>query len=215
STVDEDPTEWLSTFEKATQANNWTKERRQKIAAGYLQVERKNKWHYELNNIKQGKNEGTADYVIRFKRLLKKVDPPKRLPDDYQVHLFLSGLKEDVAMFTTMRNLTSLDDSINIAKEVAASKYYSKNKDNKETSAERNINNKVDTLTKQMQQLFLNYATLTSVLSAQRDETYNPKPQRRDRNNDVEVNNYGSDIPDKEYEIYINEDVRHKPYNTD
>ncbi|KAF0538403.1 hypothetical protein F8M41_007809 [Gigaspora margarita] len=35
-----------------------------------------------------------------------------------------------------------------------------------------------------MQQLSLIYATLMSVLSAQRDETYNSRPKRRDRNNE-------------------------------
>ncbi|RIB15163.1 hypothetical protein C2G38_2193125 [Gigaspora rosea] len=51
---------------------------------------------------------------------MKKVDPLKHLPDDNQVHLFLSSLKENIAIFTAMHNLTFLEDAINTAEEVAA-----------------------------------------------------------------------------------------------
>ncbi|CAG8807373.1 1531_t:CDS:2, partial [Gigaspora rosea] len=47
-------------------------------------------------------------------------DPLKHLPDDNQVHLFLSSLKENIAIFTAMHNLTFLEDAINTAEEVAA-----------------------------------------------------------------------------------------------
>ncbi|CAG8831827.1 54_t:CDS:1, partial [Gigaspora rosea] len=35
-TDDKDPFEWLDDFEKVAKANNWTEERRVKIASGYL-----------------------------------------------------------------------------------------------------------------------------------------------------------------------------------
>jgi hypothetical protein len=48
-------------------------------------LENRNKWHYELHNIKQEKNERVDEYSARFKKLLAKVDPADALPADYKI----------------------------------------------------------------------------------------------------------------------------------
>lgn len=88
----------------------------------------KHKWHNKLYNVEQGKDEQVPEYVIKFKHLKKKVDPGNRLPDDYVVHLFLSGLRQKIAMYTTIKDSQTLEEAIEIAEQVEAGKYYGKSK---------------------------------------------------------------------------------------
>ncbi|CAG8819330.1 23102_t:CDS:1, partial [Dentiscutata erythropus] len=72
----------------------------------------KNKWHYELHNIRQGKDERVDEYFARFKRLLAKVDPEKVLPEEYTTRMYISGLEEEIAMLVVLENTNILADAV-------------------------------------------------------------------------------------------------------
>ncbi|RHZ83560.1 hypothetical protein Glove_91g117 [Diversispora epigaea] len=157
----EDPVEWIASFNRAANANNWTSNRKLQIAPGYLKgvaahwcddstitywdnnsypdrsfvslftkrfttLENKNKWHYELHNIKQEKNERVDEYSVQFQKLAKKVDPTDAIPDDYKTRMYISGLNEEVAAMVAIDTPATLTDTIKAAAKVEAGKYYSK-----------------------------------------------------------------------------------------
>lgn len=51
----------------------------------FTTLENKSKWHYELHNLQQEKNERVDEYSVRFKRLVAKVDPTNVFPDEYKI----------------------------------------------------------------------------------------------------------------------------------
>jgi hypothetical protein len=67
-----------------------------KFVTHFSTIEQQNKWHYELNDILQGRDEKVESYSNRFKRLRKKIDPDSDLPGPYVIRLFLKGLKKDL-----------------------------------------------------------------------------------------------------------------------
>ncbi|RIB04791.1 hypothetical protein C2G38_2221399 [Gigaspora rosea] len=71
-----------------------------------------------------GPNERVPEYVAKFKRLRKKVDPRNRLPDDYVVHLFLLELRQKVATYAAMKDFRLIE----VAEQIGAGKFYMKNK---------------------------------------------------------------------------------------
>ncbi|CAG8795659.1 26535_t:CDS:2, partial [Dentiscutata erythropus] len=78
----------------------------------FTTLENKNKWHYELYNIRQEQNKRVDKYSARFKRLLAKVDPAKVLPEEYTTRIYISGLKEEIVMLIVLENTNILADAM-------------------------------------------------------------------------------------------------------
>ena len=90
--------------------------------------ERKNKWFYELNSIKQKPREKVDTYIYRFKSLLLKVDSADQLPDIFKVRIFTNGLRKDLAKAVVMENETELKEVYEAARLAETGEYY-ENKD--------------------------------------------------------------------------------------
>ncbi|CAG8763398.1 25100_t:CDS:2, partial [Gigaspora rosea] len=131
-------------FEKAALANNWKNIRKIEIASGYL-FGAAIYWYNDVKRI----SERVPEYVIKFKRLKKKMEPRDKLPDDYVVQLFLSGLRQEIAIYTAIKDPQTSKEAIEVAKQVGARKYYGKaaqpmgsNRTQDEHSAKRPLPNK-------------------------------------------------------------------------
>ena len=96
-------------------------------------------------------------YIYRFKGLLLKVDSANQLPDVFKIRIFTNGLRKDLAKVVVMENEADLKDVYDAARLAETGEYYG-NKDK---------DDELEKLTEQMKLLSLNYAQLTSALSAQ------------------------------------------------
>jgi hypothetical protein len=154
--------------------------------------------------IRQTANEEVAQYAHRFKKLLRKVNgrvANQALPAQLQVRMFLYGLNPILTPLVSSNNPADLDAAIVRAKIVETGYNYVPTKEVTvavPATITQNpplanpiptpVNNELDQLTQQMQQLSLNYATLTSALLAQtgnkstkfRKSSNNEQGERRD-----------------------------------
>ncbi|GBB87478.1 hypothetical protein RclHR1_13970001 [Rhizophagus clarus] len=159
---------------------------------------KKNQWYYELMTIRQTAEEKVEDYSRRFKKVLRKVngttDPPP-VPAALQVRMYLYGLNPLLTPLVSTNNPTTLNDAITRAKLVETGYNYVPTKSvslNVPVAVKENAplpitpvagsstsknDPDVDALTQQLQQLTLNYATLSSALLAQNNSNNNSKPR--------------------------------------
>jgi hypothetical protein len=154
-------------------------------------LERKNKWHYELHNSKQGREERVAEYATRFKKLLHKVDPDKALPKDYTTRMFIGGLNEEIAVLVGSGKTDDLNTAIESAEGLEAGHYYRQNRNQRRDPERRDVESEIDKLVSQFQQMNLNYAALTSALANQTDKlpAIKPRPAYNYGNNIRPTNN--------------------------
>jgi len=113
--------------------------------ARFTTARQKNKWHYELSNIKQMTNESIDTYSARFNNLKRLVDPGDHLPDDYEIRLFLNGLKPNIAARVAIADPGNLRTAVNKARATEAGTYYMRE------SPQATNNNAIEALTKQME----------------------------------------------------------------
>src|SRR3954453_14810276 len=92
----------------------------------FTTAKQKNKWHYELSNIKQMTNESVDTYSARFNNLKRLVDPGDHLPDDYEISFFLNGFKPNIAARVAMADPDNLRAAVNEARATEARTYYMK-----------------------------------------------------------------------------------------
>ncbi|CAG8754540.1 1775_t:CDS:2, partial [Gigaspora rosea] len=123
-------------------------------------------FHNELHNIEQRKSEYVPEYVIKFKRLKKKVDPKDKLLDDYVVRLFLSGFRQEIAMYIVIKDPQILEKAIKVAEKAGAGKYYGKS--NSDDGKAQPLSTKDATIS-------LNYVSLISTIVTQ-DEYHAKRP---------------------------------------
>ena len=212
---DEDPVEWLESFEQAAAANQWPDNRKIEIAAGYLKdaaadwyradraninqwnqfnnangsfyhrfiqhfstMSRQNKWHHELHTLRQGSTDTVETYARQFKKLLKKVDPYNQTPPSYQIRIFLYGLNPILMPMITLANPQDLDSAIDFAKRAESGYQLNSMYLNPNIIANNLTNDAINRLTRQMEQISLNYAEISKAVSTS-VEPIEQKEQRR------------------------------------
>jgi hypothetical protein len=90
--------------------------------------ERKNLWYSQFNNLEQKEDESVSTYTSKFKKLLRKVDPEKKIPAELISQRYLSGLKGDLAERVIEHDPEDIEAMITRAKKVEKGKNYNKNK---------------------------------------------------------------------------------------
>ena len=120
---------------------------------------KQNKWYQELVNIRQTATESIDDFSFCFQRLLRKADPNDQIPAVMQVRMYLNGLAPLLTPLVSTAAPADLAAAIERARTVETEYNYA--------PTVTNNNNEVDELTKKIEQLSLNYATLASALVAQ------------------------------------------------
>jgi hypothetical protein len=144
----------------------------------YSTPTKRNMWTQQLTRMTQGSNETVDDYARRFRSVLTRATHGHNLAAVYQVGHFINGLKLNLKALTLMDNPADLNAAINRAKLIESS-YGSVNdmvpnitnnlppiqstpiqqntqppvQQNQQTD---NMENKIDELTKQMENLKIN-----------------------------------------------------------
>jgi hypothetical protein len=103
-----------------------------KFVNHFSTIEQQNKWHYELNDILQGRDEKVESYSNRFKRLRKKVDPDSNLPEPYVIRLFLKGLKKDLVRYVAASKPADVNEAIQEAIDYEAGVYFERQAERQE-----------------------------------------------------------------------------------
>ena len=156
---------------------------------------RRNQWTRELQNIKQRDNESVENYSRRFKKLLNKATQGEALAERYQINYYINGLKPFLVGQVVIGNADTLNATITRAKLVelgvnttlltATPATASTTEPIPATTTTVKPTPQVDemeALTKQMQQLALNYANLSSVLMVQQGTPRNTRLRPNNNN---------------------------------
>ena len=128
--------------------------------------------------LRQTSTETVDQYALKFKRLLKKVSGGANnlVPAVLQVRMFLYGLVPIITPLVSIHNPATLDQAIERARLVETEYNYAPSATTTTFENPTPVSNlEVDELTKRIQELLLNYATLASAMTAQ--------PTRNNRNN--------------------------------
>ncbi|RIA94317.1 hypothetical protein C1645_818239, partial [Glomus cerebriforme] len=139
-------TQWIQQFMAAAQANNWSKNRYISIAGGYLKdsafdwyIENEESFEdwrnpdnfYEFNTIQQKPHEKVDTYTHRFRNLLIKFDPDVKLPEEYQIRIYINGLRKGLAKAVAMEGPDNMKDVIDAARRAETGDYYGVDLNNK------------------------------------------------------------------------------------
>ena len=150
-----------------------------RLIAKFASETKQNRWYQELMTTRQLATESVNDYSLRFQRLLRKVNPNPAAPviaAGLQVRMYLFGLSPALIPLVSTANPADLNTAIERARLVEAGFNYAPAKDLTEKAHEAEI----DDLTKKIEQLSINYATLASALVAQ--PAQQPNRNQRPRN---------------------------------
>jgi hypothetical protein len=145
----------------------------------FATIAQRSKWYHDFINIKQGPDEKVETYIARFNRLkVKATAEGENLPATYQVNIFLSGLKPNIAASVATKAPANLNEAERHARNAAIGDYYRQGFATKPTadSASKSLESEVENLAKQLQQMTLNYTALATALTAQEPATRKPVP---------------------------------------
>ena len=167
----------INQWHQNNNANNFD----DRFLARFSPETKQNKWYYELMTIRQMADESVSEYTLRFRKLLRKVNAANPLPDRLQVRMYLYGLNPVYTPLVSIGNPGDLAAAEQRALTVETGHNYVPSKEmtmkvptsviqnptlNTTTTATTQTG-EIDALTQQLQQMSLNYATLTSALLAQ------------------------------------------------
>src|SRR2546421_2225151 len=136
---------------------------------------KQNKWYYELSTIRQRAEESVDEYSLRFQRLLRKVNRTvnniQTIPPQLQVRMYLCGLNSLITPLVSISDPADLGAAIDHVRTVETGYNF------KTPLGKSDTKDEVDELTKKIEQLTLNYATIASALAVQPA----PNQQRQNR----------------------------------
>src|SRR5260364_235263 len=92
------------------------------------------------------------------------------MPDAQKLYYFKKGLRPDLLPFLLMHNPQNLNTILELARTHEQGTDFATDADPISTQGPKNYEKDIEQLTKQMQQLSLNYATIASVLTAQTEK---------------------------------------------
>src|SRR5260364_127714 len=139
-----------------------------------------NKWLRDLDTLKQGPEEPIDSYYSRFKRLTTRVATRAQLQDAQKLYYFKKGLRPATLPILLTHNPNTLNDLLELARTYEQGADFA-------TNADPGVDNpnivayekEIEHLTKQMNQMSLNYASIASALSAQTEPQYRPKQTKQ------------------------------------
>ncbi len=70
-------------------------------------------------NLKQKLSESVKIYLVIFKKLLTRLNAAT-ISNDFQVRIYLQGLKKDLSLLVAVNNPANIDAAIQRAKEIKA-----------------------------------------------------------------------------------------------
>jgi hypothetical protein len=130
--------------------------------------------------LRQGATDTVETYARQFKKLLKRVDPNDNTPPSYQIRIFLYGLNPILTPMITLANPNTLNDAIDYAKRAESGYQFNPMYFNPNAATNNPTNDAINKLTRQMEQISLNYAEISSAMSTPAE----PVERRRNfRNN--------------------------------
>ena len=147
---------------------------KERFLARFSTIERLHKWQNELMNLKQKPSESVEIYSAKFKKLLTRLNAAT-IPNDFQVRMYLQGLKKDLSLLVAVNNPANIDAAIQRAKEIEAGQYYTSNYKDKEDETSTGLKDDVDNLTKKFEQMSLNLVDILAALGGETKE----KPERK------------------------------------
>src|SRR5581483_6356928 len=151
-------------------ANHLQTSLKSRLIEKFASETKQNVWYQELMTTRQLLTESVDDYSLRFKRLLRKVNPDPAAPviaDGLQVRMYLFGLSPALTPLVSTAAPADLNAAIERARLVEAGYNYTPTA----KSLTSGNDAEVDDLTKRIEQLSLNYATLASALAVQTSPT--------------------------------------------
>ncbi|GBB97833.1 hypothetical protein RclHR1_30840002 [Rhizophagus clarus] len=207
----EDPNEWIDIFIQAHTTNGWADARRVALAAGHLKEAAYDWYQNDKTNITQWEGNPANSFKERliayFATPSLKESMGKRITrtDQHQVNYFINGLSPIYVSQVVLASPATLAAAIDRAKLVESGvKYTLLNAMPKEEApipstsqsvvapapvpapvnqVENSLKNELDALTKQMQQLSINYANLSA--SVTRTPRFNQSNNRTPRPENV------------------------------
>src|SRR5579871_1872554 len=161
----------------------------ERFIAHFSPETKQNQWYYELMTIRQTSEENVDEYSRQFRKLLRKVNTQNLVPDALQVQMFLYRLDPLLTPLVSTDNPANLNAAMERAKVVETGYNYVLTKQISlnvpaaivedltinatiqpqpaPKAQEPSPGNDIESLTRQMQQLSLNYANLSAALLAQ------------------------------------------------
>ena len=134
------------------------------------------KWLRNLDSLKQGPEEPVDTYYSRFKKLVKRVEARAVLQDEQKLYYFRKGLCPTTLPILLTDNPNALARLLELARTYEQGTDFATNADPDPSNPNAAAYEKeIEELTKQMNQMSLNYASIASALSAQTEPTYRPK----------------------------------------
>ena len=106
-------------------------------------------WQKQLFDVKQGAN-SVDDYINRFRKLKRRVDPDDDFPDDFVIQLFIQGLRPEFAINVQASEPADLDAAMKTARKWETGKLMA--------SPNTDTDQAIKQLTEQIAQLSINLA---------------------------------------------------------
>src|SRR6266536_1664007 len=166
------------------------------LMINYLSTEAKrNQWTRDLQNVKQRDGESVEDYSRRFNKLLRKAQGAQALANRYQVTYFINGLTPllvsqvvlgspaDLAAAITRAKLVETGVKVALQNNLLVQTTPVATTTTAKTSSPAEVS--IEALTKQMEQLSINYANLSNAMTnnnnnnnnRNRGRNYGTRPQ--------------------------------------
>jgi len=128
----QDPLKWLEDFDKAARINDWDNTRKIALLKAHMRDDAEewcetaeattwaewanafkeffctfrwiNKWHRELDELRQGNDETIDTYYAIYRRLIRKIDKITEIPANDKMRYFVKGLRPDLAPVIMMHD---------------------------------------------------------------------------------------------------------------
>ena len=127
--------------------------------------------------MKQGLNEPVDSYYSRFKRIIKRIDTgTASFQDAQKLYYFKKRLRAEILPILLTYILADLATLLGLARTYKQGTNFTTNADSSlSTSKATTYDKKIKQLTKQINQILLNYTTIISALSTQTEKQYWPR----------------------------------------
>jgi hypothetical protein len=112
----DDAEEWCDTQEDIDNWRDWKKT----FLAFFCTFRWVNKWHRELTELKQGKDESIDVYYAAYRRLIRKIDQIEAVPNKDKLRYFLQGLKTELAPLIMIRDPSSVSAVVELIRKYEA-----------------------------------------------------------------------------------------------
>src|SRR6185437_7541510 len=169
--------EWQQTFYPANAAtnnadNDWTTVKNG-FTTQFCNQRWHNKWIKELEELKQMPDESIDTYYSRYRRIIQRVETSTNLTNDQKLYHFNKGLSPETLPIILLHAPNNVAAALDRARTFEQGKDFTSKAEPATPSNIRNLEKDIETLTKQMQQMTLNYATIATALTPRENSSRN------------------------------------------